>query len=146
MNYIILFNYFYSFSVKSFPSILPNLLSPFLTFSHSYVLPLLLCPVLSVLCFLCSFLIHFPFSIFSSGNTMPCGIRCFHGSVRSWRSQPYGCCHSRCLWGGVLTPPLPDRTIGCGFPSASPPLIWVWVEVDFRPPPVSSSVPSTPPP
>ena len=39
----------------------------------------LVCSVLSVLCFLCSFLIHFPFSIFSSGNTMPCGIRCFHG-------------------------------------------------------------------
>ena len=81
----------------------------------------LLCPVLSVLCFLCSFLIHFPFSIFSSGNTMPCGIKCFHGSVRSWRSQPYGCCHSRCLWGEVLTSPLFDRTIGCGLPSASPP-------------------------
>ena len=125
MNYIILFNYFYLFSVKSFPSILPNLPArsqlSYYSFSF-YRFEALLCSVLFVLCFLCSFLIHFPFSIFSSGNTMPCGIKCFHGSVRSWRSQPYGCCHSRCLWGEVLTSPLFDRTIGCGLPSASPPL------------------------
>lgn len=148
MNYIILFNYFYLFRSNPSPQYSPTS-QPVLSFLTILSLSIALKRFFVQFCLFFAFFVVFWFIFLFP--ILVVETRCLAASGVSTVQSVLGVLNrmgfatvvavGRGSHPAVARPYYRMRTS-----VHIPLLIWVWVEVDFRPPPVSSSVPSTPPP